>query len=112
MKEIAANNAYPASQKIYAQTNLPDVRVAMRQISLSPSKTVTGTKENAPVMVYDTSGPHSDPEITINIRKGLPALKRPWILGRRETPLKRKTIFPPLRNHRSKSFQEGLEQKF
>lgn len=82
MKEIAANNAYPGSQKIYAQTNLPDVRVAMRQISLSPSKTITGPKENTPVMVYDTSGPHSDPEITINIRKGLPTLKRPWTLGR------------------------------
>lgn len=85
MKEIAANTAYPASQKIYAKTSLPDVQVAMRQISLSPSKTVTGLKENTPVMVYDTSGPHTDPEITVNIRKGLPALKRPWILGRGDT---------------------------
>jgi phosphomethylpyrimidine synthase len=58
-----------------AQGN-PDVKVAMREIQLDPSC------DDAPVRVYDTSGPYTDPEARINIMAGLPQFRRSWITGR------------------------------
>ncbi|MET0240937.1 MAG: phosphomethylpyrimidine synthase ThiC [Sphingobium sp.] len=54
----------------------PDVRVAMREIHLEPSS------GEAPVRVYDTSGPYTDPDARIDIMRGLPQLRRDWIVGR------------------------------
>ncbi len=76
---------YPASEKIYLPGEIhTDLRVAMRRISLTPTvtKNPDGTKhfeENSPVTVYDTSGPYSDPNIDIDLKKGLPRLREPWI---------------------------------
>jgi len=65
------------SRKIHVESpRLPDVRVAMREISLEP-----GSGE-PPVRVYDTSGPYTDPAATIDIAAGLPQLRREWIMGR------------------------------
>ncbi|MDM7945057.1 MAG: phosphomethylpyrimidine synthase ThiC [Oceanibaculum nanhaiense] len=67
----------PASRKIHVPGSLfPDIRVALREIDLEPSS------GEAPVRVYDTSGPYSDPAASINIARGLPALRRPWIEAR------------------------------
>jgi phosphomethylpyrimidine synthase len=65
------------SKKIHvpAQGN-PDVKVAMREIHLDPSC------DDAPVRVYDTSGPYTDPVAKINIMAGLPQFRRDWIVGR------------------------------
>ncbi|HEX7877457.1 MAG TPA: phosphomethylpyrimidine synthase ThiC [Sphingobium sp.] len=52
------------------------LKVAMREIDLEP-----GSGE-APVRVYDTSGPYTDPNARIDIMAGLPALRRDWIMGR------------------------------
>ena len=76
------NHAFPASQKVYVQGSRPDLRVPQREISLSPTSGGYGEEENPPVRVYDTSGPYTDPSTTTDIRKGLPALRRPWILDR------------------------------
>ena len=66
----------PASRKIYLETPCqPGVSVAMREIALDG-------KGEAPVRVYDTSGPYSDPNAAIDIRKGLPRLRDPWIRAR------------------------------
>lgn len=79
---------FPASRKVYVQGTLhPDVRVAMREISLSDSKPMFAEgefkkEENAPVTVYDTSGPYTDPTMEIDVRKGIPRLRESWILGR------------------------------
>jgi phosphomethylpyrimidine synthase len=55
----------------------------MREIRLQPTRTVDGRlEENSPVQLYDTSGPYTDPEVTIDLRRGLPGLRRPWILAR------------------------------
>jgi phosphomethylpyrimidine synthase len=57
----------------------------MREISLTPTKGVTGEVEiNLPLGVYDTSGPYTDPDVTIDLRRGLPELRKPWILARGE----------------------------
>lgn len=79
--------AYPNSEKVYMPGTLyPDLRVGMRRIALTPTVTVEqGEKrcrKNAPVYVYDTSGPYSDPAMRIDLRKGLPRLREPWILER------------------------------
>lgn len=83
---------YPASRKVYIEGDLPGVKVGMREIELQPSL-IGGTKDNplftpnAPVRVYDTSGPYSCPDAQIDIRKGLPALRTDWIQKRNDTEL-------------------------
>ena len=67
----------PASRKIYVDGTLhPNVRVPMREISLHE------TAKEPPVVVYDTSGPYTDPAETIDIEAGLKRLREPWIKAR------------------------------
>src|SRR5690606_12788320 len=77
---------FPASKKVYRPGVIhPDIRVAMREIELSPTRGSSrddAPTPNAPVTVYDTSGPFTDPAIDIDVRKGLPKLRREWILKR------------------------------
>lgn len=67
----------------------PDIRVPFREISLSPTKTTGIDEENPPLLVYDTSGPYTDPEANNDLRKGLPALRRAWIEERDDTEFHR-----------------------
>jgi phosphomethylpyrimidine synthase len=79
---------FPASSKIYVEGSRPDIQVAMREISLSPTTLRSGELEiNAPVRIYDTSGPYTDPDITIDVRKGLDTLRSTWIEERNDTEL-------------------------
>jgi phosphomethylpyrimidine synthase len=72
-----STGAFPASRKIHvAGERFPEIRVAMREIDLE-----AGSGE-APVRVYDPSGPYTDPAVTIDIQAGLKPLRRDWILGR------------------------------
>lgn len=79
---------YPSSEKVYMEGTLfPEIRVAMRKVNLTPTvtKDKNGEKhfsENTPVYVYDTSGAYSDPKVEINLKRGLPRLREPWILKR------------------------------
>ena len=67
----------PASRKVHIPgTHHPGLRVAMREIALSEGCT------EPPVRVYDASGPYTDPAVRIDIRAGLPALRRAWVEGR------------------------------
>jgi phosphomethylpyrimidine synthase len=76
----------PASRKIYIETidqHAHTLRVPFREISLTPSKAMDGSiQENTPVRVYDTSGPWTDPAQKHNVREGLPAHRRDWIIAR------------------------------
>jgi phosphomethylpyrimidine synthase len=74
----------PNSRKIYVAGHLhPDLRVPFREISLAPTKTMTGDIEaNEPVRVYDTSGPWGDADQQIDVTEGLPALRANWIRDR------------------------------
>ncbi|GAA0530288.1 phosphomethylpyrimidine synthase ThiC [Chitinophaga japonensis] len=78
---------FPASGKVYVQGKLHDIRVAMRRITLTPTR-LHGkngdTVDNAPVVVYDTSGPYTDPSVPIDVRQGLPRLRQSWILDRKD----------------------------
>ncbi|WP_278400607.1 phosphomethylpyrimidine synthase ThiC [Stutzerimonas kunmingensis] len=76
---------FPRSQKIYVQGSRPDIRVPMREISLDVTPTDFGGEINAPVTVYDTSGPYTDPSVTIDVRKGLADVRSAWIEDRGDT---------------------------
>ena len=78
---------FPRSEKIYVQGSRPDIRVPMRQISLDDTSTDFGAEANAPVLVYDTSGPYTDPAVTIDVRKGLADVRSAWINDRNDTEL-------------------------
>ncbi|MBD8575595.1 phosphomethylpyrimidine synthase ThiC [Pseudomonas syringae] len=78
---------FTRSQKIYVQGSRPDIRVPMREISLDVTPTDFGGEINAPVTVYDTSGPYTDPAVVIDVRKGLADVRTPWIESRNDTEL-------------------------
>jgi phosphomethylpyrimidine synthase len=108
----AGGRPFPASRKVYVRGTRPDVRVPMREIELTPTRVHAGPAgptsaagaaaegvakmaaaagptaappaaiPNAPLLVYDTSGPYTDPAAAIDVRRGLAPLRRPWILER------------------------------
>jgi len=80
----AAETLLPNSRKIYVSGELHlDVRVPFREISLAPTKSMNGeTEANEPVRVYDTSGPWGDPSVMLDPLRGLPPLRRDWVLKR------------------------------
>src|SRR5437763_13031342 len=86
--DSAAIEPLPASRKIYVAGSRPDVRVPMREIAQSDTPaawSTDGAEKNPSIVVYDTSGPYTDPAATIDIRKGLPALRARWIAERDDT---------------------------
>ncbi|KZZ06748.1 phosphomethylpyrimidine synthase ThiC, partial [Oleiphilus sp. HI0078] len=77
---------FPASKKVYVEGSRKDIRVAMREISLTPTQLQNGELEdNPPVRVYDTSGPYTDPEIEVDVTKGLMPLRDEWVAERNDT---------------------------
>ena len=74
-----ARQPYPNSKKVYIEGSRPDIRVPMREISLSPTQTSDGFEENPPILVYDTSGPYTDPDVELDLRKGLPDIRTPGL---------------------------------
>src|SRR5277367_6787917 len=74
---------FPASSRVYIQGTRSDLRVPMREITLSPTRMPNGTEvPNEPVRVYDTSGPWGDPAFHADSGLGLPAVRAPWIRER------------------------------
>ncbi|MDC9564814.1 MULTISPECIES: phosphomethylpyrimidine synthase ThiC [unclassified Pseudoalteromonas] len=81
---------FPSSQKVYVEGSQSGVRVGMREITLSD--TFIGGDEqnpvyepNEPLRVYDTSGPYTDPNFELDVRKGLPKFREQWIKERNDT---------------------------
>jgi phosphomethylpyrimidine synthase len=82
-KSVVESLSLPNSKKIYVAGKIhPDIRVPFREITLAPTKTMSGELEtNEPVRVYDTSGPWGATE-AVDPVQGLPPLRREWILAR------------------------------
>ncbi|MGD9748846.1 MAG: phosphomethylpyrimidine synthase ThiC [Verrucomicrobiales bacterium] len=82
----ASTAPLPRSRRVYVEGTIhPDVRVPMREITLSPTKDFNGRViENDPVRVYDTSGPWGDPAYKGTVEEGLPGLRKQWILARND----------------------------
>ena len=75
----------PGSRKIFVEGSRPDIRVAMREVALSQTPTLFGGETNAPVTIYDPSGPYTDPDVRIDLAAGLAALRAGWIEARGDT---------------------------
>ena len=91
---LLSREPLPNSRKVHVEGSDPSIRVPMREISQSPTTagaglsaasglTALGPKEhNPPVVVYDTSGPYTDPAVDIDVRRGLEPIRRTWIEAR------------------------------
>ncbi|WP_374528369.1 phosphomethylpyrimidine synthase ThiC [Acinetobacter sp.] len=75
----------PASSKVYIEGSRPDIRVPFREISLTDTPTGLGGEQNLPLRVYDTSGVYTDPNVSIDLNKGLPWVRQTWIEEREDT---------------------------
>lgn len=83
---------FPGSKKLYVEAfndALQDnILVSLREVQLTPTQLANDkTEYNAPVRIYDTSGPYSDPDKTIDVRKGLEPLRKSWIERRNDTEM-------------------------
>ncbi len=83
--DAAAIKPLPNSRKIYVEGSRPDIRVPMREISQADTPDGMGAEVNAPIYVYDCSGPYTDPAVKIDIRSGLAAMREAWIVERDDT---------------------------
>ena len=83
-EDVISRVPFPSSKKVFVTGELHNVKVAMREVLLEDTNdTFNGkTTTNAPVTIYDTSGPYTDPKADIDIKKGLPALRDEWIRNR------------------------------
>jgi len=84
-KDFEQKFAYPASEKKYLTGSRPDIRVPLRWISQQSTQINDQKIANPPIPVYDTSGPYSDPDVQINLKKGLPHIRKNWIIDRADT---------------------------
>uniref|UniRef100_UPI0025D2A3D3 phosphomethylpyrimidine synthase ThiC n=1 Tax=uncultured Xanthomonas sp. TaxID=152831 RepID=UPI0025D2A3D3 len=78
----AVTRPIPGSRKIFVPGSRADLQVPMREIALTRTPTVFGGEENAPITVYDTSGPYTDPQARIDLGAGLAPLRAAWIAER------------------------------
>ena len=83
----AATQPLPNSRKIYVTGSRGEIRVPMREISLADTQTDKGVEQNPPVLVYDTSGPYTDPAVKIDLRAGLAQPRSPWLDERDDTEI-------------------------
>lgn len=83
--------AYAQREKAYMQGKLfPQIKVGMTKVNLTPTvvkdeRGIPHTEPNAPVYIYDTSGPYSDPNYQVDLKKGLPRMREQWIIDRNDT---------------------------
>ncbi|GAA0894352.1 phosphomethylpyrimidine synthase ThiC [Fulvivirga kasyanovii] len=82
--EVISRAPFPKSRKIYVSGKLHDIKVPMREIGLHDSRDQTTGEmiKNDSVTIYDTSGPYTDPNVDIDVNKGLPQLRKDWIRDR------------------------------
>ncbi|RIL05896.1 MAG: hypothetical protein DCC71_08825, partial [Proteobacteria bacterium] len=84
---VITREPLPGSRKIHVEGTLPGVRVPMREVRQSPTRRTGANgepafEENPPIVLYDTSGPYTDPAVEIDVRRGLAPLRLDWILAR------------------------------
>jgi len=82
--DVITRTPFPNSRKVYIEGSSPDIRVPMREVQQSPTKERSSdtATQNPAITIYDTSGPYTDPDIGIDVRKGLSTLREPWIRAR------------------------------
>ncbi|MFN7944808.1 MAG: phosphomethylpyrimidine synthase ThiC [Blastocatellia bacterium] len=103
----------PNSQRVYVAGNQPGVSVPFREISQHVTRSVNGSVEvNEPLRVYDTSGPWGDPDFSGDVRDGLTALRRRWIIERGDVEeYQGRTVQPVDNGYRSAQEAEYAREK-
>ena len=85
-KEKDKKHMHMPKKLICKEHFFPFIKVGMQKVNLTPTVTIVNGEKvmtpNAPVYVYDTSGPFSDPNIKIDLKKGLPRMRENWIVER------------------------------
>jgi phosphomethylpyrimidine synthase len=87
-----SDQSFPNSKKVYVQGKIHDIKVGMREITLSDTL-LAGNKDkptyekNEPLCVYDTSGFYTDESVEIDVHKGIPRLRESWIDSRGDVEL-------------------------
>ena len=76
---------FACSRKVYVEGSRPDIRVGMREIEQADTAASFGAEKNPPITVYDTSGPYTDPDLKIDLMKGMPDVRSGWIDERGDT---------------------------
>ena len=74
--------AYGASKKIYEKGNIHDIEVGMREVQLTDTVIEGKRHSNGTIRLYDTSGVYTDPNVKIDLKKGLPRLRDKWLSKR------------------------------
>ncbi|MDI9358747.1 MAG: phosphomethylpyrimidine synthase ThiC [Phycisphaerales bacterium] len=89
VKTTITQKKFPQSKKVWVANGTQTVSVAMREVALADTKDTLHNKveKNEPVKIYDTSGPFTDPDCTIDIRKGITPLREKWIKDRQDTEI-------------------------
>ncbi|TMU85998.1 phosphomethylpyrimidine synthase ThiC [Bacillus sp. BHET2] len=81
---IELKSQFTNSKKVYVKGSRSDITVPMREIELSKTEATLGDEDNAPVRVYDTSGPYTEDDYQVDIQRGLPFVREKWILERQD----------------------------
>jgi len=76
---------FASSKKIFVQGSRPDIRVPMREVAQTLTHTQGDAEENPPIYIYDTSGPYTDPQVRIDLMRGMPDVRTAWIEERADT---------------------------
>jgi phosphomethylpyrimidine synthase len=79
---VEAVRPFPRSSKVYVEGAQPGVRVGMRQVKQDDTPAMFGFEKNSALILYDTSGPYTDPEAGIDLRRGLAPARADWIEAR------------------------------
>lgn len=108
--QIDFKKQFTGSSKTYVQGSREDIKVPVREITLSETTRESGNEYNAPVGVYDTSGPYTDPNHEVDIRKGLPRIRENWIKERNDVEeYEGRAIKPEDDGYRSEEKRKKLE---
>ena len=83
--KVSFSQPYKHSEKIYVKNSTSEITVPMQAIRQSDSPIEFGGGVNSEIYLYDTSGPYTDPEATIDLKKGLPKARNSWIESRSDT---------------------------
>ena len=81
-ESVISREPFPNSEKIYVKGKVNDIKVAMREITTDDK---ISNENDYKLTVYDTSGPYTDPDIEIDVHKGLNPLRKEWIEKRNDT---------------------------
>ncbi len=80
-KQSITRDPFPGSEKIYVRGKIHPIKVAMRKVTIENPQ-INGNGKATSITLYDTSGPYTDPDRKLDVRKGLPRLRQEWITDR------------------------------